>query len=78
MVLKARLMATNKPKLTVYLKNGYKAKLQQYVTLKQQRLPSVSSTAGEIIENFLDDLIEQEVLTPVTEEDIQSELSEKG
>jgi hypothetical protein len=74
----AKLMATNKPKLTIYLKNGYKSKLKQYVDLKQDRLPSVSSTAGEIIEDFLDSLIDQKILTPITEQDIQSEFSDKS
>jgi hypothetical protein len=70
-------MATTKPRLTVYLKNGYKAKLKQYLNFKGERLPTVSSTASEIIEDFLDSLIEQGVLTPVSDEDIQSELSDK-
>ena len=73
MTATTKLMATSKPKLTIYLKNGYKSKLKQYVELKQERLPSVSSTAGEIIEDFIDSLIDQKILSPITEEDVQSE-----
>lgn len=49
--IKTGSMATNKPRLTVYLRNGYKTKLKQYVAIKQARLPSLSSTGGEIIPN---------------------------
>ncbi|HEY9824336.1 MAG TPA: hypothetical protein V6D19_02745 [Stenomitos sp.] len=74
-MLETNRVATTKPKLTLYLKNGYKAKLEQYVALKGGRILSTSSTGAEIIENFLDELIEQGVLSPITDEDIASELN---
>jgi hypothetical protein len=76
-VIQKRSMATDKPKITIYLRNGYKAKLQQYAERENGRLPSVSSTASKMIEDFIDDLIKDGVLLPITDEDIQSEFGEK-
>jgi hypothetical protein len=76
-VIENCVMATAKPKITIYLRNGYKAKLQQYAERLNERNPSVSNTSSEIIEDFIDRMIAEGELSPITDEDIQSEFGDK-
>jgi hypothetical protein len=65
---------TDRPIVGVYIRPGYKAKLRQLAAIKSPRHPSMSDTAAELIENAINQLIENGTLTPILEEEVQSDL----
>ena len=74
-VMDRRDLVTNRPKITVYLAPGYKSALDRYLAQRGDRVPSRSNVAAEIIESFIDNEISVGRLNPISDEDIQKELS---